>query len=785
MVSEAPSVKEFLKEKEFLTLSALVILFFYRPLFFETFFFRDLYLFIFPQKAHLAEMLKSGQMPLWDPFLHGGQPFLGNIHNTAMYPSGLLYLLLPPVQAFNTDIVLHLWLCAAGAYLFARVVSLTPLSSLIAGAVYGFCGYTLSFVNLFDRFLAVPYLPLLMLFWHSFLSVQKKKWFVMAVFAGFCQLLTGAAEMVMITFVSVLVWTVLYPYASSLSRRMIFYGLLVFFAGGLSSVQTIPAAEMLRQSTRGTGYLYSSFAAWSVHPKRLPEMILPGFLGYTDRISGRAYWGMSLEAQFPYVVSIYFGLTVLVLAWTGGIRGERGDGFPRVVRFCLLVVAALTLLLSLGAFLPFFYLVHEHVPLINRLRYPVKFLAAAVLPVALLSGYTSFSCFGDRSASKPSAATLSIFWLISVFLISFAIGFSFSEKFANWFAGLFFGESGKIVQHGLSVAFSHAAGIWVLFTLIFHDRRRQVRGWHHSAVAALILIDLLWAGQSVNPYAPRAFFTEEPNLANVVKKEIGDGRFLRMPNPGGIVLQMPADNNLYLARWNLETLENYTGASYQIPLIFHENFDGLAKREIAQMAELIHSVPWEQKLPLFSAANIRLVLTAEDLSVPGVEKLATVRNRSSRVFFLYRLINSAPRVGFVHDVISSMTDREILDAMTCSEFDPRKAVVLSGFHALSAGSCGPAQIQKIASGINAARFQVRNDCDGFLVFSEPYDSGWRVEIDGKREQLIRANFAFSAVPIKAGTHTVQRRYLPESLVWGSLSSLIFLGLLILTVRLKW
>ena len=65
----------------------LVGLFFARPLFLgQTFFFRDLTLFYFPQRVRLVELIRSSGVPLWNPFVHGGQPFLANVDSMAFYP---------------------------------------------------------------------------------------------------------------------------------------------------------------------------------------------------------------------------------------------------------------------------------------------------------------------------------------------------------------------------------------------------------------------------------------------------------------------------------------------------------------------------------------------------------------------------------------------------------------------------------------------------------------------------------------------------------------------------
>ena len=44
-------------------------------------------------------------------------------------------------------------------------------------------------------------------------------------------------------------------------------------------------------------------------------------------------------------------------------------------------------------------------------------------------------------------------------------------------------------------------------------------------------------------------------------------------------------------------------------------------------------------------------------------------------------------------------------------------------------------------------------------------------VDGKPVELLRANYTFRAVPIPAGTHSVELRYEPESLRYGLLISI--------------
>ena len=54
--------------------------------------------------------------------------------------------------------------------------------------------------------------------------------------------------------------------------------------------------------------------------------------------------------------------------------------------------------------------------------------------------------------------------------------------------------------------------------------------------------------------------------------------------------------------------------------------------------------------------------------------------------------------------------------------------------------------------------------DEYLFFSIPYSEGWKCKIDGNNVDVLRADYAFSAVPIKKGSHTVVMYYRPPYLI---------------------
>jgi uncharacterized membrane protein YfhO len=62
--------------------------------------------------------------------------------------------------------------------------------------------------------------------------------------------------------------------------------------------------------------------------------------------------------------------------------------------------------------------------------------------------------------------------------------------------------------------------------------------------------------------------------------------------------------------------------------------------------------------------------------------------------------------------------------------------------------------------------------NAFLVLSDTYFPGWKAYVDGKEERIYRANYAFRAIPIRAGAHKVEFTYKPLSFKLGAVITLL-------------
>src|SRR5262249_24295774 len=77
----------------------------------------DALVYFYPQRVYLARSLCAGEIPLWDPNLFLGAPFLANPQTAVLSPPSWLFLLGPVQSIYTAQLVLHAFLAAFFTYL--------------------------------------------------------------------------------------------------------------------------------------------------------------------------------------------------------------------------------------------------------------------------------------------------------------------------------------------------------------------------------------------------------------------------------------------------------------------------------------------------------------------------------------------------------------------------------------------------------------------------------------------------------------------------------------------
>jgi hypothetical protein len=353
-----------------LVLLTLLLLFFHKMAFTNLILARgDTFLYFYPYWQAAADALRAGRLPLWNPHLFMGAPFLANSQVGFFYPLNWpLWLLLPIPYAVNASILLHLFIAGAGTYLAGRrCLGLSTLPAWLSAVLFTLGGYLTAQVEHVNQLQGLAWLPWFLVVL-SGSSLTRKVAGIAALFS--LQLLAGHAQTIMITAVGLFIW-VLPDLVSRISRstlhalRSTLYAPLLggFLALLISAVQLLPTLELAGLSSRQGGLPFNEVVSFSLNPLLLSQSLLPGY-------------GRTLFSEYV----AFLPITALLLAIIGAWQWQRQ---PAVRPVLLLAVAGL--LLAFGVFNPLYWLLGR-LPLFNLFRAPARWLALYALTTSRRAG---------------------------------------------------------------------------------------------------------------------------------------------------------------------------------------------------------------------------------------------------------------------------------------------------------------------------------------------------------------------------------------------------------------
>src|SRR5207253_3302592 len=146
----------------------------------NVFYLKDLFRYHLPMKHIVREAMRSGELPLWNPFYGSGQPLAANPAFELFYPPQWLVLLPSFTLGFNLHILLHAYIAAIGMYCLLRSLNVRPVASTSGALSFGIGGLLLSLFRLLPFLFSVAWLPLIALFARRFFLTRSRRDFALA-----------------------------------------------------------------------------------------------------------------------------------------------------------------------------------------------------------------------------------------------------------------------------------------------------------------------------------------------------------------------------------------------------------------------------------------------------------------------------------------------------------------------------------------------------------------------------------------------------------------------------
>src|SRR4051794_6057162 len=227
----------------------------------------DTFVYFYPLRTYLGEALREGRLPLWNPYLFAGTPFLANPQTAIFYPGSWLFALLDVPHAYVLNFLGHIALAALALYAFARCsLRLGRVGSVLGGTAFAFSGFMNGQAGHINQFSVAAWLPAVALLLD--LSLRRLRPWPLAglVFVLALQILAGHPQEAYMTVAAlgiVVLWRCLPDGPLAMVRGGLILGVAAGLAGSISAVQLLPTLELSSLSIRGGGLSYdiASFGA--------------------------------------------------------------------------------------------------------------------------------------------------------------------------------------------------------------------------------------------------------------------------------------------------------------------------------------------------------------------------------------------------------------------------------------------------------------------------------------------------------------------------------------------
>jgi len=344
----------------------------------------DQYLSGIPFHAWGAAWYKRmGHLPLWDPEVFGGLPFVAAGHGDMFYPTWLLRFIVPATTAGNVSFFVHYILAGLFTYLLLRRLRVGWIGCVIGGLAYELSGLIASYPSPGHdgKLFASAMLPVMLL--ALVLALRDRRWEGYPLLAAATALtLLGHFQLAYYSLIATGLFALYLTFEeagdSGAGARALRLGVglvAVLIAFGVAAIQILPFFEYIPFSPRAQGYHgFEGSTSYAIPWSHVSEFFLKNFAGLTPR---GTYWGsnpLKLHSE-------YLGLPVVALAVFGVTARERR-------RFVWWVggIGLLFLLISLGAATPFYQVWWAIMPLVKKTRAPGQAFFVVALVTALFAG---------------------------------------------------------------------------------------------------------------------------------------------------------------------------------------------------------------------------------------------------------------------------------------------------------------------------------------------------------------------------------------------------------------
>jgi hypothetical protein len=339
----------------------------------------------FPLRVLVGQQIRSGQLPLYDPYIWSGAPLLAGWNAGAAYPLTFLFAVLPGPAAWTLGMIVTWGIAGLGTFFFLRALRLASLPSVLGALSFTFTGAMSAQVAHFGLVAGLSWVPVALLavlrLAEAASTAARLSW--IGVLAAAIGLTILAGEPRAVDDACVVVGIYAAWRIAQLGRRCgpaaISIAAGVALGVCLGAVQWLPGLAAISTSQRG-GTSAALFNSGSLPVRWLVLMLVPDLMGGSGSFGQPGFFANYNLAE----VTGYVGILPLVAATAllGRLRLR-----PRPPEWIVWhVIALVGVVLALGGNTPVGHLLAQ-VPLFGAQRLQSRNILVADLALAVLLAY--------------------------------------------------------------------------------------------------------------------------------------------------------------------------------------------------------------------------------------------------------------------------------------------------------------------------------------------------------------------------------------------------------------
>lgn len=715
----------------------------------------------YPMLRFLADGIRGGEIPLWNPFHFSGFPTAADPQSLLFTPTMLALAAIDPapsLRLFDLVVFLHLLAGALAIIGLFRLRNWHPVAAVIAALIFAFGGAAAGRLQHTGIIISYALFPIALLLLE--VALARRSALVALSFAVSAAAMALGRDQVAFLFCFVLIAAAAFHVITA--DRPVTYlrervgvlmiagvaGLLLLVVPGLLTLQLLAMSNRpeidIAEALRG-----------SLHWVNLAGFLAPDVFGtYT---APHGYWGPNwgttggANVGDPSMSHVYVGLIPVAFVLVHGVIGGRA--FARDVRF-FTIGAGVALLYAIGDATPTFGVLYDWIPGVALYRRPADALFIATAMLAILTGYLAHRWI-QEGPPKLRLRPLLLCGLIVACVFAAAV--------------IFAGRSDRALHALLHIAIGLGALTTISVVLAVPWRRRVAAA---MALLAITVVDLGWRNAAAPFNAePRSTYAllEQPaptdERALVTLETELAARHARGERPRvEIIGKTGAWLNASMI-YGLEDTVNYNPLrldAYQNGVGSGENAGDYALRNYPAAFRGYRST----LARLLGIEYLVFDRQIEDLPAhmprPQAELMFQTRD-----IFVYRLPPAVPR-AYLASRTREVTSDEAL-AGDVPDFDPAfealidEATPATVAHEGDRAAAAESNVHIVDYTPNRVEIAVDTKQAGVLVLHDIFYPGWTVEVNGERQDMLRANLLFRGVEVPTGKSTVVFTFRPFAL----------------------